>query len=169
VLSSAVLGSGRLSARPLWGLAAFLMTRKNLSLLAFVLAVAGLVALVVLRHLFATHPALLAVQGLAVLLMIWARVTFGLRSFHAAANTSEGGLVTHGPYRVWRHPIYASILYFVWAGQVESPTVPALLAAAVVTAGLVVRMLLEESFLRQTYPEYEESMRHAKRVIPFVV
>lgn len=145
------------------------MNRRTLSLLAFGLAVAGIVALVLLRHLFATHPALLAVQGGAVLLMIWARVTFGMRSFHAGANPSEGGLVTHGPYRFLRHPIYASILYFVWAGQVESPTVPALAAAGVVTVGLVARMLLEERFLRETYPEYADYARRAKRVIPFVV
>jgi protein-S-isoprenylcysteine O-methyltransferase Ste14 len=144
------------------------MSRKDLSLLAFTLAVAGLVALFLLRHLFARHPALLAVQGAAVLLMIWARVTFGMRSFHAAANTSQGGLVTHGPYRFWRHPIYASILYFVWAGQVESPTVPALVAAVAVTAGLVARMLFEEHYLRQTYPEYDAYARRAKRVVPFV-
>lgn len=145
------------------------MNRRTLSLLAFGLAVAGLVALVLLRHLFATHPALLAVQGAAVLLMIWARITFGLRSFHAGANPSEGGLVTHGPYRFWRHPIYASILYFVWAGQVEAPAAPALIAAAAVTAGLVARMLIEERFLREAYPEYGEYARRAKRLIPFVV
>jgi protein-S-isoprenylcysteine O-methyltransferase Ste14 len=145
------------------------MSKEKQSVLAFGLAVVSLVYLVLTKHLFATHPALLAVQGAAVLLMIWARLTFGLRSFHAGANTSEGGLVTHGAYRFWRHPIYASILYFVWAGQVEAPAVPALLAASVVTVGLVARMLLEERFLRETYPEYGEYARSAKRVIPFVV
>ena len=100
--------------------------------------------------------------------MIWARLTFGLRSFHATANTSEGGLVTNGPYRTWRHPIYASIIYFVWAGQIEDPRLTAIAAAAVATAALVVRMVLEEQFLRETYPEYAEYATRAKRLIPFV-
>jgi len=144
------------------------MTRERLSLLAFLVAVACLVFLILTRHLFAHHPVLIGVQVAAVALMIWARLTFGLRSFHATANTSKGGLVTTGPYRYWRHPIYASILYFVWAGQVENPQLTALAAAVVATAGLVVRMVLEEHFLRETYPEYAEYASHAKRVIPFV-
>jgi len=144
------------------------MSRKHLSLVAFLVAGAGLAYLVFARHLFAHNPLLIGVQGASVALMIWARLTFGLRSFHATANTSEGGLVTTGPYRFWRHPIYASIIYFVWAGQVESPELKAIVAAAVVTAALGVRMVLEEQFLRATYPEYAEYATRAKRLIPFV-
>lgn len=145
------------------------MGKNLLSTLGFLLAVAGLVFLILTHHLFATHPLLIAVQAGAVVLMLWARVTFGRRSFHATASTTEGGLVTSGPYRFWRHPIYASIVYFVWAGQVQSPTLPSLGGASLVTLGLVARMLLEESFLRAAYPEYVEYCKRAKRLIPFVV
>jgi len=143
---------------------------KNiLSIVGFAVAVFGLVWLIMIRHLFASHPVLIGVQVAAVVLMLWARKTFGLRSFHASASTSEGGLVTTGPYRYWRHPIYASIIYFVWAGQVDAPAALPIALAAVVTLGLVTRMLLEERFLREAYPEYVEYARRAKRLIPFVV
>ncbi len=145
------------------------MSREKLSVLAFLVAVVCLVALVLRHHLFATHPVLIGVQVAAVLLMVWARLTFGLRSFHAAANPSRGELVTHGPYRYWRHPIYASIVYFVWAGQVQEPTALALALAAVATLALFARMLLEESFLFATYPDYAAYARRAKRFIPFVI
>ena len=52
----------------------------------------------------------------AFLLILWARVTFGRRSFHVVANPTEGGLVTSGPYRYIRHPIYAAICLFTWVG-----------------------------------------------------
>jgi len=144
--------------------------KARLSLLAFALAALSLVFLVISKHLFAIHPTLIAIQVGAALLMIWARVTFGIRSFHAAANTSKGRLVTHGPYRYWRHPIYASIIYFVWAGQLESITLSAMAAACVATAALIVRMFLEEEFLTVAYPtEYERYAKHAKRLIPFVL
>jgi protein-S-isoprenylcysteine O-methyltransferase Ste14 len=55
--------------------------------------------------LVAAHPVGLVVQAVAVALMIWARITFGRRSFHAVANPTEGGLVTSGPYAIVRHPI----------------------------------------------------------------
>lgn len=144
------------------------MRNDVLSIVAFLVAVAGLVALVFLHHLFASHPVLVAVQVAAVLLMLWARATFGWRSFHASASTSEGGLVTDGPYRYWRHPIYASIVYFVWAGQIEEPAALPVALAALVTLGLFARMLLEERSLRAAYPGYPEYARRAKRFVPFL-
>jgi protein-S-isoprenylcysteine O-methyltransferase Ste14 len=143
------------------------MTKNVLSVLAFVLAAAALVTLVFIHHLFAKNPFLIGIQVAAVLLMIWARKTFGLRSFHAAAGTSDGGLVTSGPYRYWRHPIYASIIYFVWAGQFEAPGALPLALAAVATLGLFSRMLIEEHVLNQAYPEYPRYAKQAKRLIPF--
>ncbi|MGH7688111.1 MAG: methyltransferase family protein [Gemmatimonadaceae bacterium] len=144
------------------------MLRNILSLLGLLLAAAALVGLLSVHHLFATGPYLLAVQVAAVLLMIWARKTFGVRSLHAAASPSAGGLVTTGPYRYWRHPIYASIIYFVWAGQVQAPGAIPLALAATVSLGLGARMLLEERFLTRAYPEYPEYAKTAKRLIPFV-
>lgn len=144
-------------------------TGNALSLLGFALAVAALVGLVLDHHLFATHPLLIAVQAGAVLLMLWARRTFGLRSFHASASPTAGGLVTTGPYRYWRHPIYAALLYFVWAGQVEAPEPLALALAAAATLGLLARMLVEERFLTATYPDYSGYARRAKRLVPFVL
>ena len=144
------------------------MLKNVLSILGLLLAVAALVGLLAIHHLFAKNPYLLAVQVAAALLMIWARMTFGLRSFHAAASTSEGGLVTTGPYRYWRHPIYASIIYFVWAGQVHAPAAVPLALAAMVSLGLFVRMLVEERFLIQAYPEYANYAKEAKRLIPLV-
>jgi protein-S-isoprenylcysteine O-methyltransferase Ste14 len=145
------------------------MNARTGSVLAFAGAVAGIAFLVLRHELLATHPLGIAVQVLAFALMIWARVTFGRRSFHAAANPTAGGLVTHGPYRYWRHPIYAAILYFVWAGIASHLTQEAVAAAVLVTLGLVTRMLLEERLLRREYPGYEVYARQTRRVIPFVV
>jgi protein-S-isoprenylcysteine O-methyltransferase Ste14 len=145
------------------------MNARTGSVLAFAGAVAGIAFLVLRHELLATHPLGIAVQVLAFALMIWARITFGRRSFHAAANPTAGGLVTHGPYRYWRHPIYAAILYFVWAGVASYRTREALAAAALITLGLVMRMLLEERLLRREYPGYEVYARHTRRVIPFLV
>src|SRR5664279_6232029 len=92
------------------------MNAKNRSLGALVLLIGAALLLVQRHEIAARTGAGLALQGIAVLLMIWARLTFGMRSFHATANPTEGGLVTNGPYRYWRHPIYAAVLLFVWTG-----------------------------------------------------
>ena len=144
------------------------MLKNLISILGLLLAAAAMAGLLFIHHLFAKSPSLIAVQVAAALLMIWARMTFGLRSFHAAASTSDGGLVTTGPYRYWRHPIYASIIFFVWAGQIQAPGAVPLALAATITLGLLARMLIEERFLIHAYPEYPTYARKAKRLIPFV-
>ena len=74
------------------------------------------------QELFAGSAPGLVVQVFAIGLMIAARITFGLRSFHAAANPTAGGLVTRGPYALLRHPIYAAVLYS--SGPAPSTTGP---------------------------------------------
>ena len=123
-----------------------------------------------LRHsLFAGHPLGVAVQVLAGALMLAARLAFGARSFHAGANPTEGGLVTRGPYRFIRHPIYAAILLFVWAGALSHASIPSLAAAALASAGIAVRIAAEERLVVARYPEYAEYAARTKRVIPFIL
>lgn len=122
------------------------------------------------RHaLFATALPGVMAQVLAALLMLWARLTFGLRSFHGAADPTAGGLVTRGPYRWLRHPIYAAILLFVWAGVASHPTLANAAAGVVATVASIARMLAEERLLVVRYPEYTAYAARTKRVIPFVL
>jgi protein-S-isoprenylcysteine O-methyltransferase Ste14 len=109
--------------------------RKTASVLAFALMVAGIVLLYYLHALLGTHPLAIGVQIAAVLLMIAARVTFGRRSFHAAANPTAGGIVTTGPYGYVRHPIYAAVLYFTWAGALNHPSAASIACAVSVAIG----------------------------------
>jgi len=68
-----------------------------------------------------------------------------------------------------RHPIYAAILYFAWAGQIRSPTLASIGAAAALTVALGIRIVLEERSLKATYPEYEAYSKEVRRVLPFIV
>jgi protein-S-isoprenylcysteine O-methyltransferase Ste14 len=144
------------------------MDLKASSLLGLVGMVAGIFWLVTRQEVLAGSVGGLLVQGLAVALMAAARITFGVRSFHAAANPTRGGLVTRGPYRLLRHPIYSAVLYFVWAAALDHRSLPAIAAAALITTGASVRMYAEEQLLAITYPEYIAYRARTARVIPFV-
>lgn len=130
--------------------------------------VAALLGLWRMGSLFSPHPGVIAAQISAVLLMAWARVTFGMRSFHAAANPTGGGLVTHGPYHFIRHPIYASICLFIWAGVLGHASLLAISLGALATAGAVGRLLCEERLLRGRYPEYRKYAARTRRLLPGV-
>ena len=144
------------------------MNWKQKSVLAFLGAVVCLVWLAFQHALLGAGPVTIAIQAAACLLMIWARLTFGLRSFHAAANPTAGGLVTRGPYRYLRHPIYSAVLYFVWAGIAAHPSRATILVALLASGLLGIRMLAEEQLLLERYPEYAEYARRTPRILPFL-
>jgi protein-S-isoprenylcysteine O-methyltransferase Ste14 len=86
------------------------------------------------------------------------------RAFSIMAEARQ--LVTHGPYRLVRHPLYiceeiAVIGTFI---QVMSPLALIILIAHAVFQ--VRRMLNEERVLKATFPEYENYARRTPRLIP---
>ncbi len=144
------------------------MSSKIGSVLGYLIAVAGLVYLILNHDIISKNPVIIGIQVLAFCLMVWARFTFKARSFHLAANPTEGGLVTKGPYKLLRHPIYAAVIYFGWACLIAFPKIDVLVAVIFVTGGLFIRMILEEKELKKAYPEYTEYSKRAKRLIPFI-
>jgi protein-S-isoprenylcysteine O-methyltransferase Ste14 len=146
------------------------MNWKWLSLIAL----AGLLACIVGLYLnnnalFGAGPITIAIQVIAAFLMVWARLTFGIRSFHGTANPTAGGLVTTGPYRYIRHPIYAAILFFFWAGIAAHPSLFTVSAGLLATTFTAVRIVAEEKLLVTMYPEYGAYARVTKRLVPLVL
>jgi protein-S-isoprenylcysteine O-methyltransferase Ste14 len=141
---------------------------RTVSVLCFVLMAVGLAALVIGKTLIAQAPLGIAAQVAAVALMVWARITFGRRSFHAAANPTAGGLVTTGPYAFFRHPIYTAVCLFCLAGALTYRTTASFAWVALVFAGAAGRMLCEELLLKARYPEYTDYARRTARMIPFL-
>lgn len=130
--------------------------------------VAGLFGIYFEGALFSPRPAVIAVQAAAVLLFVWARLTFGLRSFHATANPTEGGLVTTGPYRWIRHPIYTAVVIFTAAGTAARLSLVTGAFWVLLLAGALLRIAAEETLLVARYPEYRDYAARTRRMIPLV-
>jgi protein-S-isoprenylcysteine O-methyltransferase Ste14 len=141
---------------------------KNISLAALVLMALALAGLVLRGALFSLHPLAISAEIASIVLMVWARLTFGLRSLHAAANPSAGGLVTTGPYRYIRHPIYTAACLFGWSGVLAHWSPINVLLGALLVAGAVVRMLCEERLIMAEHPEYAAYARATRRMVPFI-
>ena len=144
------------------------MNSRISSSIAFGIAVIAAFFLVEKHYVFSKNPVAIIIQLCSAGLMIWARITFGLRSFHKEANPIADELVTGGPYRWLRHPIYASLIYFFWACVISFPFIDTIVAATLISAALFVRMILEEKFLKVTYKNYAAYSRQTKRIIPFL-
>ncbi|HVH25730.1 MAG TPA: isoprenylcysteine carboxylmethyltransferase family protein [Vicinamibacterales bacterium] len=135
---------------------------------SYLLMIGALVTLYLTRSLFSLHPMVIAPQLAAIALMMWARLTFGRRSFHVTAAPTEGGLVTTGPYRYIRHPIYAAVCLFVSAGALAHPSLIAGACATLVIGGSIIRLLAEERLLARRYSEYGAYAASTKRMVPYV-
>ncbi len=141
---------------------------KALSLIGCVGMAAGLIAQFATRNLFSSSPLVIAVQAAAAVLLLWARLTFGRRSFHVAGNPTEGGLVTRGPYRYIRHPIYTAVCLFSGAGAVGHWSwTGGLLSGLVLGCGLL-RIFCEEVMVAARYPEYRQYAATTWRMVPYV-
>ena len=145
------------------------MKSTTIAVLGLGLFFIGVVSLVFQRSVLANTLATQVVQVMAVLLMLWGRLTLGRRGFHASAEATDGGIINKGPYRYLRHPMYVSLLYFFWAGLFCHLSIINFGLTLIVTLGLFIRMWAEEHLVTQKYPEYKIYAKKAKIIIPFIL
>ena len=101
--------------------------------------------------------------------MTWALYSLTYLGKRFSIVPEARGLVTSGPYRLIRHPIY---LGEITAGfGLVLPTLLSLhaLIFAVFVGAQLVRTYYEERILRGTYPQYEAYARHTGRLIPYIL
>jgi protein-S-isoprenylcysteine O-methyltransferase Ste14 len=81
------------------------------------------------------------------------------------------GLVTAGPYRFVRHPIYLGLIMLAVGEALAFGSWPALLIVlGGIVPGFAWRARVEEALLRRTFGErYESYRRRTKMIIPYVL
>jgi protein-S-isoprenylcysteine O-methyltransferase Ste14 len=86
----------------------------------------------------------------------------------SARVLDEHDLITTGPYRWVRHPIYTGLLGMLIAtGLAFSPLVALAIGVVVYVAGTLVRTRAEERLLRETFGErYDEYARRVPALLP---
>ncbi len=131
----------------------------------------------VLALVFATHwpvpsrawPATLFLLAVAVVLGVWTLGYNRWGNFNIRPELRSGArLVTRGPYRHIRHPMYASVLLGVGAlvAADARPWRIVLLVALLVV--LMLKAAREEEYLRAAFPEYAAYASRTWRLVPFV-
>jgi protein-S-isoprenylcysteine O-methyltransferase Ste14 len=110
-----------------------------------------------------------AVWALGLALAVWARVYIGRNWGMPMTQKDRPDLVTTGPYRAIRHPIYTGIILGM-AGTALAITLVGLIAVAVLTAFFIHSAVSEERYLTALFPDaYPEYKRHSKMLIPFLL
>lgn len=137
------------------------------SLVLVGLQAAALVALAASGPLLVRHPAGLIVELAGVALGAWAVATMRFRHLRATPEPAAGSrLVTHGPYRWIRHPMYTATLAVVGAWLLDTWS-PARSAMALTLVGVfAIKIRIEERLLAQHFQGYADYARRTKRLLP---
>jgi protein-S-isoprenylcysteine O-methyltransferase Ste14 len=77
-------------------------------------------------------------------------------------------LITSGPYRWIRHPMYSALLLFMFGIGIYNNHVWGYLALGVLVAVLLGKIHKEEQYLMTQFPGYSEYCEHSKRLVPYV-
>jgi protein-S-isoprenylcysteine O-methyltransferase Ste14 len=137
-----------------------------------------IVGLVLLRVFhtgtLAVHSPVLKVVGLILFaaglaLAVWARIYLGRNWGMPMTQRAEPELVTSGPYRFVRHPIYSGLLLAV-LGTALATNLYFLLALVLIGAYFTYSATVEERTMTTSFPaDYPSYKEHTKMLIPFVL
>jgi protein-S-isoprenylcysteine O-methyltransferase Ste14 len=100
----------------------------------------------------------------------WARITLGRLWSSGVTVKTDHAMITAGPYRFVRHPIYSGILLSVLATAVLFGTGAAAVGAVAITCGLYLKARIEEQFLRSELGDerYASYARQVPMLVPFM-
>lgn len=128
-----------------------------------------LAAIVVSGPLIPPAPlwALVTVGG--VLLGVWAVLAIRIPEVSVLPEVRMGArLVTRGPYRLIRHPMYSALLIVCLGLVMGAPSLLRWLLWLALLADLVIKLNYEERLLARRFSEYAAYRRRTWRVLPFV-
>jgi protein-S-isoprenylcysteine O-methyltransferase Ste14 len=110
----------------------------------------------------------LALFGLGLGFAIWARLNIGRNWGTPMSQKNDPVLVTSGPYRLVRHPIYSGIL-LAGVGTAVALGWPWLIAPVLAGIYFVYSAVIEERYLTEQFPNaYPAYRRSSKMLIPFI-
>ena len=138
----------RVTPDPWYWLLAFVATYGVIAFLAFAQRGSPIVPIVI--------PGSLVI--LSVALMIYARLTLGRSIGFVPADR---GIITSGPYRFVRHPIYSGLFVTLLAFCLRAYSPLNLLFCVVLVGLFMIKSVIEERFLRGN-PEYAAYMKRVR-------
>ena len=121
----------------------------------------------------------LSVRQLLSWILLAASLALAVHGFHLLRAVGQAqrrvmeetqALVEAGVYRYIRHPLYASLLLFVWGAFLKGVDITSAALALPATAAFTMTARYEERFNLERFGQrYAEYMRRTKMFVPFVI
>lgn len=145
------------------------MPRNYVSILLVIIQLVTLLYILFSGPLIPQDSIMLLLLIAGVALGIWAVYSFRITRFSLLSEIPENAaLVTAGPYRVIRHPMYTSVLLIATALVVNEPTASRFLALLILAIVLLIKTETEERYLDKHFKEYGSYKVNTQKLIPFL-
>ena len=110
----------------------------------------------------------LLVQVFGVLLVICALVSQRINKHHHGVKLPDKVFyITHGPYEIIRHPVYAGFL-LIMSGFIQgSPSILRFIAFAALFFVCILKLLREEYILEHYIDDYDKYKKKTRMLIPY--
>jgi protein-S-isoprenylcysteine O-methyltransferase Ste14 len=144
---------------------------RDKALLSHLLVALQFTAIVVIAWPFAAQPAgqlpWLAISGLGVLVGVYTLAHNRLGNFGVYPEpVPDACLVTTGPYRWIRHPMYASLLLFMLGIALYRHAWPNYIGMGMLAAAIYGKMHSEEKHLHSKFADYADYVKRTHRLLP---
>jgi protein-S-isoprenylcysteine O-methyltransferase Ste14 len=162
----AAAASGIKAGRTRWG--QFAGSRVAIVVIVVLLVRAG-----IFKAHTETHHPWVQVIGIVIFFSglafaVWARLYLGRNWGSPMSQKVDPELITNGPYRRVRHPIYSGIILGL-VGTAVAIGWSWLIAAALLGAYFIYSAVMEERYMAGLFPDtYPEYRRTTKMLVPFI-
>lgn len=105
--------------------------------------------------------------GLA--LGIWAIIVMSKSKLNITPVPRDGAfLITSGPYRLLRHPMYTSVILILFPILYGNYGVSNILVFSILLLNLLLKLRYEENLLKKKFPDYAHMKSSTWRLIPWI-
>jgi len=112
----------------------------------------------------------LTIQIIGFSLALWSVFVMGIGRFNIQPEVKkEALLITKGPYKVLRNPMYSGLILFFGATVIETLDIINISVFVILIIVLLSKIRLEEKYLSQKFgSSYNEYKKKSYRLFPFI-
>jgi len=109
------------------------------------------------------------IEIIGIIIGVWAIVVMQSSKINIApVPRANAHLITRGPYRLIRHPMYLAIILTLTPLIISYYDPGRALILVVLFVNLIFKLLFEEELLKEYFDAYEEYMKKSWRLFPWL-